>query len=472
MKVNQKSVSKKKIFLNDYLILIFLFCIVISINSGYYHIQNFTFNLHYPAKSFVNLVNSIRYILPFFIFFYAIIKIVYDRKRLDSFAMAFVIFSVFQIIILQIYPRDQNITQINSPQLIDSVHLLISCITIFLLIFITKDKTKILKIFILSILMLFCILWFYFFLKLFYEITFVNIQDSYLYFTETLMPGGKFLEQTNPRITGLSRIAGLIFVFSFLVINFLKKFNLFYFLISTLCFLTSLSIYASQTRGGLLIASLMLIVYIFLLKNNNVKKIIYITIYFLLPILVYESLYRPYVIELDKEKEKIEQEQGTYDEKYKSRLKKLKVENIQTYTSGRTEIWKKSLEIVFKQKYFLGFGPQADRYLLAKYAKNHLEAQWGNNSSNGLIYSIMSAGVVGLIFFIFIFYKILFLIYVNYFRSNVFKKNDYFKIVCFIFMLIMLLRTGFENGFFVFGIDFIILISSYYFLIFHNGKKI
>ena len=51
-------------------------------------------------------------------------------------------------------------------------------------------------------------------------------------------------------------------------------------------------------------------------------------------------------------------------------------------------------------------------------------------------------------------------------------KMIYLKQFCFIFILIMLIRTGFENGFLFFGIDFIILISSYYFIKSSNKKKL
>lgn len=477
MEVNVKPTSKNFSQLHDYLILIFLFFMIMSVNSGYYHIQNFKLNLNDPSKTFIGLINSVRYIMPFIIFVYAIFKIVYDKRTLDTFTIAFIIYSIFQLIVLSIYPRDKNIIEINSPQIIDSIHLLISCVTMFLLISIIRNKSKILKIFILGVLLLFCIIWIYFFLKIFYEVTFVDIRDSYFYFTDALRPGEMFLEQANPRITGLSRIAGLIFIFSFVVINFKKKFDLFYYFSSIMCFFTSLSIYASQTRGGLLIIMLMLIVYIIFLKKEIIKKISFIIVYILIPILVYENIYRPFIINksiISEDGEIINKDNNSLkldDEKYNSRLKKLKKKDIQTYTSGRTEIWRKSINIIVTKKYIFGFGPQADRYLLAKYAKNDLEAAWGNNSSNGLVYCVMTAGIVGLLFFIFIFYKILSLIYMYYFKFNIFKKNDYFKVICFIYLAVMLSRIGFENGFFVFGIDFIIMVSTYYFLFFTKNLK-
>ena len=221
-----------------------------------------------------------------------------------------------------------------------------------------------------------------------------------------------------------------------------------------------------------------LIIYIFFLKKKNIEKIFHIIIFILIPILIYENLYKQFVInseinrmEMNETEIDYDKETEIYYDRYKSRIIILQNKDLQTYTSGRTEIWRESLNIIFKNKYFFGFGPQADRYLLSKNAKNELQAQWGNNSSNGLVYSIMSGGLIGIIFFIFIFYKILALIHFNFFKIKIFKKNDLFKITSFIYIVIMLSRIVFENGFFVFGIDFIIFISSYYFLTFINNKN-
>ena len=94
-----------------------------------------------------------------------------------------------------------------------------------------------------------------------------------------------------------------------------------------------------------------------------------------MPVLVYENLYRPFAIDLANERYKSElkkiitNEEFKKSERFDSRLKKLQGKDIKTYSSGRSEIWMNSLNIVFNQRYFFGFGPQADRYLLSKYAK-------------------------------------------------------------------------------------------------------
>ena len=110
MEVNVKSISRSFLQLHDYLILILLFFMIISVNSGFYHIQNFKIDLNEPAKSLFSLINSFRYLMPIIIFIYALFKVIYDKKKLDSFSKAFIIFSIFQLIILVIYPRDKTIS--------------------------------------------------------------------------------------------------------------------------------------------------------------------------------------------------------------------------------------------------------------------------------------------------------------------------------------------------------------------------
>ena len=70
-----------------------------------------------------------------------------------------------------------------------------------------------------------------------------------------------------------------------------------------------------------------------------------------------------------------------------------KSKNGYSVSSGRIQTWINSLDVVFKNKKIIGYGPQADRYVLSNLAENHLEASWSNNSSNAIIYSILCFGV-------------------------------------------------------------------------------
>ena len=131
-------------------------------------------------------------------------------------------------------------------------------------------------------------------------------------------------------------------------------------------------------------------------------------------------------------------------------------------SSGRIEIWKKSTNVIIKEKKILGFGPQGDRYVLTKLAENYLEASWSNNSSNAIIYSIVSGGIIGLILILLIYFS-LFLVFLKSIKIIFINKiNDSTLIGNFAVFCYLMMRSFFENSFAVFGVDFCIVITVYY----------
>ena len=97
-------------------------------------------------------------------------------------------------------------------------------------------------------------------------------------------------------------------------------------------------------------------------------------------------------------------------------------------------------------------------------AKNFNEASWQNNASNAVIYSIMSSGIIGLICILLIYFslsKILF----KAIRFNFnFQNQDYLFYSSFTIILFIAARSLFENSFTVFGIDYCLIVSSYFLL--------
>jgi hypothetical protein len=123
------------------------------------------------------------------------------------------------------------------------------------------------------------------------------------------------------------------------------------------------------------------------------------------------------------------------------------------YTSGRTDIWAKSINIfISKKKYIFGLGSQADRIYLTSE-----KDVWSSNSSNIIIYSLLSGGVISLILLFVFNYIILTKIY-KYFFSKLRKANLNYNLINFsIFTyLFLLLRSLVENSFGLFSIDFLI----------------
>ena len=138
--------------------------------------------------------------------------------------------------------------------------------------------------------------------------------------------------------------------------------------------------------------------------------------------------------------------------------------NITNYSSGRIALWKRSIDLVIKKKLYLGFGPQADRYLLSERAlEDGMNPAWGNNSSNAIIYSILSAGLVGLIFILIVYLNVIILLFRTLFRKRL-KPMSFFTAFNISVLTFLVLRSLFENSFTTFGIDFILFIISYYYL--------
>ena len=124
--------------------------------------------------------------------------------------------------------------------------------------------------------------------------------------------------------------------------------------------------------------------------------------------------------------------------------------------SGRLDDWK---EIIKKtnRNFILGYGPQADRYLISQ------------TSSNFAVYIFSSSGILGIIctlpsIFIFIIYVLKFLKHIFY--NNLLNPKLLF---CFFLLILFAIRSIVETSFAVFSIDFVLFIISC--LIFENNIK-
>jgi O-antigen ligase len=127
-------------------------------------------------------------------------------------------------------------------------------------------------------------------------------------------------------------------------------------------------------------------------------------------------------------------------------------------TSGRVNIWITVINKYDKNKIF-GYGPQADRFLLL----NLFDKQgWGTNASNALIYSFACGGYIALLIFIIINFKILYNLYICFFKKKIFGNNQftYIKLAT-AYILFFWIRSVIENSFAVFSIDFLLFSCSY-----------
>ena len=120
--------------------------ILFSINTGFYSVKNLFFNsTGLNNYLFVNLINSLRWILPILLL-PIILKITYNKINYDLFTLNILFITVFYLIHLLVFDRNINLQfsegpQLNNvvqlfhgPQLLDTINLLI-CYVVTILIF-------------------------------------------------------------------------------------------------------------------------------------------------------------------------------------------------------------------------------------------------------------------------------------------------------------------------------------------------
>jgi hypothetical protein len=110
---------------------------------------------------------------------------------------------------------------------------------------------------------------------------------------------------------------------------------------------------------------------------------------------------------------------------------------------------------ISEKKFFFGLGAQADRLYLSK-----IKDILSSNSSNAILYSLLSGGLISLLLLILFNYILLKRVYKFFFFKSK-KINIEYKLVNFsIFVyLLLLLRSLVENSFTLFSIDFLIYLQ-------------
>jgi len=133
---------------------------------------------------------------------------------------------------------------------------------------------------------------------------------------------------------------------------------------------------------------------------------------------------------------------------YQSRL-------FKSNSSGRVDIWSYTINN-YNYKNFFGYGSQGDRFFLKKYEKNY-----GNNSSNAILYSLLSGGYLGLILIIFIYINLTKKIFLG---MSFNKKDDIYYNFSISVIIFFFIRSLFENSFALFSIDYLLILTSIFYI--------
>ena len=266
----------------------------------------------------------------------------------------------------------------------------------------------------------------------------------------------------NPSInsTGFSRVVLILAVI--LIYYDLTKKNI-SIILTIILFCLSLILISLQSKFSILSA---LIIYIFLLWSENSyrnKKILNFIFVILLPILYFNlstmdkenRINTTIKVIIDEQvkviKPSIEQKknENTTDEENaeKNNKKKKYSQDINTQiTTGRNRIWRDQINYINNNNIlFKGKGIYADLKI------------FGTSSSNAILYTFLSGGLVGAILLIIFYIKFIIQFFVYIYKKTFNIKQNINEIYFFV-LLILLLRSLVENSFISIQFDFYLTI--------------
>jgi hypothetical protein len=422
------------------IILFWILCLI-SINTIP---ENFT--SFFKIKSQLNLLiffNFLRFIFPSIILIILLLFVIFSKKKFELIIIYFFFYGLWQLIIQIAINR--NIVEIGNYQLIFN---LFSTLFVIHIGYYFGSSTLLKKIMYTNLFFIGFILAYYV-PNLTFE--FINTKDIYnVYGTKVLAADGQTFLQPNPRITGIGRMMLIIFYFSFFFQKKIKK-KIIYYLIYIFLFLQVVLMYFFQSRIAV-IGILLFTFYYIIYDNTKIKKKLFV--YFIIIILpiISSKIIQQLKVNIAQEKDQY----FKYDLFEKDRF-------LTTSTSGRVTLWKIAFDEIKKNNSIFGNGPQYDRKLISKTKIKNQDFD-GNNISNALIYSYLCGGIISFFFLILIYYKILkLLIYIHINCKKLLKDNPIIGFT-FLTLILLVIRSIFENGFAIFGIDLIFTLSCYFIL--------
>jgi hypothetical protein len=251
------------------------------------------------------------------------------------------------------------------------------------------------------------------------------------------------LGEIPPRSSGISRIALILSTFLFLILIKKNKFNTIFFL---LLIYLNFSIFISQSRLNVVSILLIYFFIIYFSKKNFSSKVSNLIILLLLPFLIASYLNYSKSERIFPFKNLPRPNSDSEISKNIDRLDNATREKHIFTLTGREKIWSDIFQFT-KPKWYIGNGPQADRYTV------------GQSSSNLLFYAYSSGGFFSVLIFISFYVKIFLtlkkIILIK--GINYIMKDTEFSFSILI-LSYLLFRSLFETSFGVFGLDLILFL--------------
>ena len=419
-----------------------------------------------------NTLNNLRFIFPFIILFFCLVRNRFNKQISKIFFLTtLLIFFSYLIGYLNFYFLNTNYVDqflidkdlIKTGYLPSKIRDIFFCFY-FLITFLILTTLKPNQIKLINILN-YCFITLVSCITLYYSyMEYINTNKAFLYYSKFLVDG-EILGVASIRSLGLARNL-LICAIPLIIYNLFYNKNTFikYFLnILIIIFLANL--FQTQSRVSIFSSYFfILIIFLVCLISRNYKKLLSIfLITILLPSLL--SLSIPKIKSLYFEDVKIESRVFTSNpNNIKTKKTEKKIDGIylnevdefiNIYSSGRLELWKKTLNLILYEDKFkfrlIGFGPLSDRYFLKE------------NSSNAMIFVLFSGGLLGFFSLILLYLFTLNEIF-KYILNIKHKQSELFGFSIISIIIFILIRSLVENSFLVFGTDHIIFFSGLLYL--------
>ena len=306
------------------------------------------------------------------------------------------------------------------------------------------------------------------------------------------------VEMLHININGFTRLLLLVYLFILIIfiekkINFLNKMILLVIIILINYYMIIL-----QSRLSILLLIVGTSIAILFDKNNKIhKKLLNLILIFGIPLLINS-------FQSDIKKNNISPlqiEKINLIEKNNSRNLSL-CQVIDNLSTGRINKWIFLTKKIYENKSYIllgAGGPQIERLIFLENYNNYVTnsdnscvgqrkiegdnnpldyQQQGQDAANGAVYSIISAGIMGLSIYLFMILLLIFLLYKIFFKINknysYLKSDDIYFKYSLLVTISLILRSFLENGFMVWGIDqiFFIMCASYVINYYYYIKKI
>jgi O-antigen ligase len=398
-------------------------------------------------KSFFDIIKAVRIITPIAIgisiFIFLLIKFLKNKKKIFIPKYLSIFFFIFFFQFIGAFFADR----INFETL---YVIFLSFILIILFIFIEYLEIQKIYSYFLYLLIFFILISSLLLFSLKFSDFLILIKNLNIY--SLFNPDKELLGYPPPRATGYSRMLATLSLFIIALTENKKKpiNNPYVYIVLIL----STLMWQFQSRGTYLCYCVCILFIIFILNYNKnlFNKLIKLVLYIFGPIII--SFFLSIILIKTAEKNSINSlEKEEFIEIFLNN--RIITEKSST---GRIDLWKIGLNEYDKNKLF-GYGPQADRVIISKYfIKKKKVERYGNNISNGLIYTFLSGGYLSVLLFAFLYLINIFYIF-KYIKTSE-KKEDLPNQLSFIYIIFFSIRSLFENSYAVWGIDFMFLLIS------------